>query len=114
MVDDILQRKIRVLFKAKASTSRMARDLAEDGYSSEEIDAAIEEFDQARERELKTKRSHARIAYALAFLVGLLMNIYLLTFSQTHYAIVTGWFGLMAGGAIGFFLVVKPRSPRRR
>jgi hypothetical protein len=40
MADDILQRKIRVLFKSGASTSRMARDLSEDGYSPEEIENA--------------------------------------------------------------------------
>ena len=92
----------------------MARDLSEDGYSPEEIENAIEEFDRARKTELKTKRSRARIVFALLFMVGLSMNIYLFAFSRTHYAIVTGWFGLMAFGAIGFFLTVKPQSPRRR
>ena len=114
MADDILQRKIRVLIKARASISRMVRDLSEDGYSGEEIENAIEEFEQVRKRELKTKRSRARILYALAFLVGLLMNIYLLTFSDTHYIIMGAWIGLMAFGAIGFFLTVKPQSPRCR
>jgi len=114
MADDILQRKIRVLFKARASMSRMVRDLSEDGYSGEEIENAIAEFAQTRKTELRTGRLVGRMTFALMFLVGLSMNIYLFTFSQTHYVIVTGWFGLMVFGAIGFFLTVKPRSPHRR
>ena len=115
MADDLLQRKIRVMFKAGAATSRIARDLSEDGFSPEEIENAIEEFDRARKTELKTKRSRARIAYALMFLLGLLMNIYwLFIISETHYVIWMGFTGLMTWGAVGFFLTVKPRSPRRR
>ncbi|MBC8373310.1 MAG: hypothetical protein H8E53_06940 [Planctomycetes bacterium] len=114
MADDVLQRKIRVLFKAKASTSRMARDLSEDGYSPEEIENAIEEFGQVRKRELKTKRSRARIVYAVMFIVGLMLSIYyLFYFSRTHYIAGGLPFGLMVLGAIGFFLVVKPQSPHR-
>jgi len=114
MTDDLLQRKIGVLFKANASMSRMARDLGEDGYSPGEIEAAIEEFDRARKRALQTKRSRARLLYALAFLAGLVATVYLVTFSDTHYIISTGFVGLMALGAVGFFLTVKPRRPPGR
>jgi len=114
MADDILQRKLRVLVEARASWSRIVDDLSEYGYSLEEIKNAIEELAQIRAMELETKRSFDRIVYVLWFLVGLLANIYLLTFSDTHYGIVTGLFALMALGAVGFFLTVKPRRPRRR
>ncbi len=108
MTDELLK-KIGVMFKAGASNSRIVRDLSEDGYSRDQIQAAIDECLRTRKRDLSKRRFYTRIGCVALFLIGLGMNVYTIT---VYKALIFGWVGLMVFSAATFFLAVKPQGRR--
>jgi hypothetical protein len=111
MVDELLKKKVRIMFGRSGSDSRIIDELLIEGFVVEDIKDAIEECLRDRKDRLRTGRIVSRTLCAVLFLVSLSVNIHFFTCSKTSLFISPEWFGAMMFALVTFFLIKKPYVP---
>jgi hypothetical protein len=113
MIDELLKKKVRIMFGGSASESRIIDELLLEGFAVEDIKAAITECLRDRKDRMRNRRIVARGLCVVLFLISLSMSIYFLVCSETHLFISPEWFGAMTFALVTFFLIKKPYVPER-